>query len=150
MFFFPAKTSLQLICYFRCVQNVKEWRKQTCPCSAHVLETLTWLSQPRFLLLHPSLNLAMRICGMTLCSQLFFPPFFLPCKDVLWADHSVSEHSVSLQHEIPGGDHWLVACNESTYWPKRCQNVIWAAPAESCFQILDSEALLEYMVVYQF
>lgn len=57
---------------FRCVQNVKEWRTQTCPCTASVLETLTSLSQPRFLLSNSLFTLVMKTFCIVLNS---FSPF---------------------------------------------------------------------------
>lgn len=38
----------------------------------------------------------------------------LPSTELLWADHSISEHRNSLQHEISGRDYRLVARHEST------------------------------------
>lgn len=49
--------------------------------------------------------------------------FFFHFKELLWADHSVSEHSVPLQHELPGGDHWLAVCYEPTHQPEHSLNV---------------------------
>lgn len=55
-------------------------------------------------------------CWSSLFSHLFLflsPP--LVRKELLWADHGVSEHSVPLQHELLGGDNWLVTCHESKH-----------------------------------
>lgn len=38
----------------------------------------------------------------------------LASTELLWADHSISEHRNSLQHEISGRDYRLVARHEST------------------------------------
>lgn len=35
----------------------------------------------------------------------FFSPLIYLLKELRRADHSVSEYSVPLQHELPGGDH---------------------------------------------
>ena len=56
-----------------------------------------------------SFILVMKACVL----QLFLFPLF-HFKELLRADHGVSEHSVPLQHELPGGDHWLAAPDEST------------------------------------
>ena len=110
---------------FRCVTNVKEWRKRTCLCTADVPETLTSRSQPRFLLSNTSFSLVNKATF-----NLFLTLFFFPSsKELLRADHGVSEHRVSLQHELPGGDHRLVGCYEPAHQPERPLNVTSAPPA---------------------
>lgn len=62
------------------------------------------------------------------CSHSFFFTPFLPFKELLRADHSVSEHSSPLQHELPGGDHRLAAGYEPTHQPER--SIMRHPPAE--------------------
>lgn len=83
-------------------------------------EILISLFQTRFLLsniIESSLNPTMK--ADSICSYVCF--CFSPslvCKELLWADQSVSEHRVPLQHELLGGDHWLVRHHESKHQPK--------------------------------
>lgn len=60
-------------------------------------------------------------------SHVLFSP--LLSTELLRADRGVSEHRVSLQHELPGGDHRLVGCYEPTHQPERSLNVTSAPPA---------------------
>lgn len=57
--------------------------------------------------------------AISICSYVGF--CFSPslvCKELLWADQSVSEHRVPLQHELLGGDDWLVRRHESKHQPE--------------------------------
>ena len=57
--------------------------------------------------------------------NIFLTCYFFPLlsKELLRADRGVSEHRVSLQHELPGGDHRLVGCYEPAHQPERWLNV---------------------------
>lgn len=112
--------------FFRCVTSAKEWRKRTCPCTADVPETLNSRSQPRFLLSHTSFSLVKKATFNIFLTCYFSP---LLSTELLRADRGVSEHRVSLQHELPGGDHRLVGCYEPTHQPERSLNVTSAPPA---------------------
>lgn len=94
---------------------------------------MTWLSQSRFVLsnicvilsvcLHACLSFWKREnANFYVCHWL---STFLPSPELLWADHGVSEHCNSLQHEISGGDHWLVARHEPTHQPNNPLDWIW-------------------------
>lgn len=79
-----------------------------------------------------SFNLVMKsIWLIWYCSNSCFSFLFFIFKELLWADHSVSEHSVPLQHELPGGDYWLAACYEPTDQPERSLKV--TKHSLSCF-----------------
>lgn len=43
VFFFGSQNIRNSVCYFRYAENVRELRKQTWPCTAPVLETLSTL-----------------------------------------------------------------------------------------------------------
>lgn len=99
----------------RFAQNVKGWKRQTCRCTADVLETMTWPSQPRFVLCTVSSRIYVSVSKNVNQWFLSLPP----STELLWADHSISEHCNSLQHEIFGWDYRLVASHEPANQPKR-------------------------------
>lgn len=65
--------------------------------------------------------------NVNICAHDWFSPLcFFAFPELLWAGDSISEHCISLQHEISGGDHWLVACHEPTDQPKH--SLDWILP----------------------
>lgn len=137
--------------YCRFVRNVKEWKRPTCRCTARAQATLTWLSQPRFLL--STAPFIFHEKHVDICSHSCFPSS-LPLPELLWAGCGISEHCISLQHEIPGGDHWLAACYEPAHQPEHSLKVTdrYAATVETlaefsagCSPVCDACSIMSFL-----
>lgn len=108
---------------FRCAPNVKEWRKQTCRCTANVPETSSSPSQPRWLFSINQFSKLMKACGFPIkhCSHSCFCPLSFILKslfDQITVFRNIASHySMSYLEETID---WLLVMS-----PQISQSALW-------------------------